>query len=572
MRAFCRALVLGALVFSAGASSQEPAYDLVLAGGRIVDGSGNAWFYGDVAVRGDRIARVAPAGMLRDAAARERIDARNLVVAPGFIDIQGASQAALLGGDGRVVSHVAQGITTEIMGEGWTAAPSNEKTNASMQSLGRVGAAPSFDGPHGFDAWLRAMEQHGASLNFGSFVGAATVRQYVKGMAQGEASPAELDQMRALVRNAMLDGAFGLASALIYPPGNFATTHELAEVSKAMAPLGGIYITHMRSEADHLLESIDEALAIGREAGVPVEIYHLKAAGRRNWNKMSEAIARIDSARAAGQDAGADMYPYTAGATGLTACFPPWTAADGKLFENLADPAARARIKDEMANPNTDWENMGQLAGPENILIVALNQAENQAYGGKRLSEIARLQNKDWRDAAMDLVLTEKRRVETIYFLMSEDNLALQLKQPWIKIGTDSVGLNPEGARDLAHPRSYGTFPRILGEFVREKKAMPIEEAVRKMTSATARRLGIRDRGLLQPDLFADIVVFDPATIGDQASYEKPHQLPVGVKFVIVNGTVVMRNGEHTGAKPGRAVRGPGYVAPAILSPAGQPR
>jgi dihydroorotase/N-acyl-D-amino-acid deacylase len=549
-----------ALLFAALCAAQETPFDLVLSGGRVVDGSGNSWFYGDVAVRGDRIARIAPAGMLREVAARERIDARNLVVAPGFIDIQGASGGPLLAGDGRVISHVAQGITTEIMGEGWTAAPSNEKTNASMQSLGRTGAAPGFDGPHGFDAWLRAMESHGASLNFGAFVGAATVRQYVKGMASGEASPAELDQMRTLVRNAMLDGAFGLGSALIYPPGAYATTHELAEVSKAMAPLGGIYITHMRSEADHLLESIDEALTIGREAGVPVEIYHLKAAGRRNWNKMPDAIARIERARQAGQDAGADMYPYTAGATGLTACFPPWTAADGKLFDNLADPAARARIKDEMANPNTDWENLGQLAGPENILIVALNQPENQPYGGKRLSEIARLRNQDWRDAAMNLVLTERRRVETIYFLMSEDNLAVQLKQPWIKIGTDSVGMNPEGAKDLAHPRSYGTFPRVLGEFVREKKVMPLEEAVRKMTSATARRLSIRDRGLLQPGLFADIVVFDAATVGDQATYEKPHQLPTGIKYVIVNGVVVMKDGQHTGAKPGRVVRGPGWA------------
>jgi len=548
-----------ALLLTALAAAQETRYDLVLSGGRVIDGSGNAWFYGDVAVRGDRIARIAPAGMLRDAAAAQRIDARNLVVAPGFIDIQGASGGPLLMGDGRVISHVAQGITTEIMGEGWTAAPSNEKTNASMQSLGRTGAAPSFDGPHGFDAWLRAMESHGASLNFGSFVGAATVRQYVKGMAAGEATSAEIGEMQTLVRNAMLDGAFGLASALIYPPGNYATTHELGQVANAMQPYGGIYITHMRSEADHLLESIDEALAIGREAGVPVEIYHLKAAGRRNWPKMGDAIARIERARQSGQDAGADMYPYTAGATGLTACFPPWTAADGKLFDNLADPAVRTRIRNEMANPNTDWENMGQLAGPENILIVGLNQPANQPYSGKRLAEIARMQNKDWRDAAMDLVLTERRRVETIYFLMAEDNLALQLKQPWIKIGTDSVGMNPEGAKDLAHPRSYGTFPRILGEFVRDKKVMPLEEAIRKMTAATARRLSITDRGLLQPGLFADIVVFDPATVADNATYEKPHQLPSGIRYVIVNGVIVMKDGLHTGAQPGRAVRGPGW-------------
>ena len=547
-----------ALLAASLCSAQE--FDLILANGRVVDGSGNAWFYGDVAIRGDRIARVAPAGRIQGTA-KQRIDAKGLVVAPGFIDIQGASQGPLLTGDGRAVSHVGQGITTEIMGEGWTLAPSNDKTAASQQSLGRATAPPRFEGEHGFDAWLRAMEAHGASLNFGSFVGAATVRQYVKGMQEGEATAAELEQMQALVRNAMLDGAFGIGSALIYPPGVYANTRELTGIAKAMAPLGGIYITHMRSEADRLIESIQEALTIGRDAGVPVEIYHLKASGRRNWQKIPEAIALIEKARRAGQDAGADMYPYTAGATGLTSCFPPWTAADGKLFDNLADPAIRARIKAEMAKPDTDWENMGQLAGPENILIVALAKPENAAFNGKRLNEIARMQNKDWRDAAMDLVLTEHRRVETMYFMMSEDNLALQLKQPWIKIGTDSVGVNPEGAKDLAHPRSYGTFPRILGEFVREKKIMPLEEAVRKMTSATARRLSIADRGLLQAGMFADVVIFDPETIADRATYEQPHQLPAGIRWVLVNGTVVMQDGVHTNAKPGRIVRGPGWSA-----------
>jgi dihydroorotase/N-acyl-D-amino-acid deacylase len=547
------------LIFLASVALHAQSYDLIISGGKVVDGTGNSWFYGDVGIRSDRIARITPAGELRDAVSRDRIDARGLIVAPGFIDIQGASQGPFLAGDGRVISHVGQGITTEIMGEGWTAAPTNEKTMASQESLGRAGAAPRFEGPHGFDAWLRAMEQHGASANFGSFLGAATVRQYVMGMRQGEANAAEVEQMQTLVRNAMLDGAFGIGSALIYPPGNYANTRELTGIAKAMAPFGGVYITHMRSEADHLIESIQEALTIGRNAGVPVEIYHLKAAGKRNWAKMTEAIALIDQARRSGQDAGADMYPYTAGATGLTACFPPWTAADGKLFDNLADPAIRTRIRNEMAQQETDWENMGVLAGPENILIVATNRPENRALAGKRLSEIARMQNKDWRDAAMDLVLTEHRRVETIYFLMTPDNLALQLRQPWIKIGTDSVGLNPENTRDLAHPRSYGTFPRILGEFVGEKKVMPLEEAIRKMTSATARRLSITDRGVLLPGLFADVVVFDPETIADRATYEKPHQLPVGIQFVIVNGSVVMKDGVHTGAKPGKALRGPGY-------------
>lgn len=281
---------------------------------------------------------------------------------------------------------------------------------------------------------------------------------------------------------------------------------------------------------------------------------------------------RKSNARKAGQDVGADMYPYTAGGTGLTACFPPWTAAGGKLFENLADPAIRAKIKAEMAQANTSWENMGQLAGPTNVLIAALHQPANQPFSGKRLSEIAAMQSKDWRDAAMDLVLSEHNRVGTIYFMMSDDNLALQLRQPWIKIGADSVGVNPENAQQLTHPRSYGTFPRILGDFVREKRVIPLEDAIRKMTSATARRLSLSDRGLLQPGLFADIVIFDPATIGDRATYEKPHQIASGIKYVVVNGTVVMRDGQHTGAKPGRAVRGPGYVSGSrnddLISPA----
>jgi dihydroorotase/N-acyl-D-amino-acid deacylase len=552
-----------ALLFVLICFGQPPPYDLVITGGRIVDGSGNAWFYGDVGISGDRIVRITPPGMLKGAQARQRIDASNLVVAPGFIDIQSASFISLLSGDSRVISHVSQGITTEIMGEGSTAAPSNDRTRPGMESMGRPATDETrFDGEHGFDTWLRTITQRGASVNFGSFVGAATIRQYVMGMEQGAASARQMEEMKALVRNAMLDGAFGIGSALIYPPGEYASTHELAEISKAMAPFGGVYITHMRSEADHLLEAIDEALTIGRDGGVPVEIYHLKAGGKRNWSKMPQAIAKIENARKAGQDVGADMYPYTAGGTGLMACFPPWTAAGGKLFENLADASIRAKIKAEMAQTDTPWENMCQLAGTENVLITVLQQPANQAFRGKRLSEIATLQSKDWREAAMDLVLSERGRVYTMFFVMSEANLALQLRQPWIKIGTDSPGTNPDNAQQLTHPRAYGTFPRVLGEFVREKKVISLEEAIRKMTSATARRLSLRDRGLLQPGLFADIVIFDPATIADVATYEKPHQMAAGIKYVLVNGTVVMQDGKHTGAKPGHAVRGPGYVTP----------
>jgi N-acyl-D-amino-acid deacylase len=532
------------VVFLSCAVQAQTSYDSILTGGRIVDGTGNAWFYGDIAIRDGRIARIVPPGLLRNAAAKERIDVSGLVVAPGFIDIQGQSKIAFLTQDGRVISKVTQGVTTEILGEGATNAPSKE----------------TFTGSHGFDAWLRAMKEHGTSTNFGSFVGAATIREYVKGMAQGSPTPEEVEAMQTLVRQAMEDGAFGIGSALIYPPGNYATTKELADMAKAMAPYGGVYITHMRSEADQFLEAIDEALDIGRIGGVPIEIYHLKAAGQRNWSKVPQAIAKINQARAAGVDISADMYPYTAGGTGLTAVLPPWTAADGKLFDNLADSAVREKIRAEIQRDRTDWENMGKLAGPDGILIVGIDKEENKKYVGKRLTEIAAMMHKDWMDAAMDLILSEHRRVETIYFLMSEDNVKLQLKQPWIKIGTDAPGLDPEQAKDLAHPRSYGTFPRILGKYVRDENVMPLEEAVRKMTSAVARRLSIQDRGLLQEGLWADIAVFDPKTVIDHATYDQPHQLSTGVKFVFVNGVAVVRDGKHTGALPGQIVRGPGYV------------
>jgi dihydroorotase/N-acyl-D-amino-acid deacylase len=552
----CR--LLFAICLAASAFAQAP-YDVILTNGRIIDGTGNAWFHGDLAIRGDRIAKIAPAGLLRNAPTKLLIDVQGLVVAPGFIDIQSHSRAAFLSGDGRVIGKVTQGVTTEIMGEGWTNAPANEKTASAENDLGRA-HGNDFAGPHGFDAWLKAMQAHGASANFGSFVGAATIRQYVKGMAQGTPTPAETEAMQTLVRQAMEDGAFGVASALIYPPGNYATTAELGAMAKAMSPYGGVYITHMRSEADDLLPAIDEAIAIGKQGGVPVEIYHLKAGGKRNWPKAAQAIAKIDAARAAGLDVSADMYPYVAGGTGLTACLPPWTAADGKLFDNLADPKVRARIKAEIQSERTEWENMGVLAGPEGVLIVGIEKPENKIYVGKRLNEIAAMMKKDWMDAAMDLILSEHRRVETIYFMMSEDNVKLGLRQPWMKIGTDSAGLNPEGAKDLAHPRSYGTFPRILGHYVRDEKVMPLEEAVRKMTSAVARRLFIPDRGLLQEGMYADIAVFDAATINDRATFERPHQLSVGVKHVFVNGVAVVRDGQHTGTMPGKIVRGAGYI------------
>jgi N-acyl-D-amino-acid deacylase len=547
------------LLFTCACVWAQPGYDVIISGGRVVDGTGNAWFYGDVGIRGDRIARIAPPGALREAAAKQRIDARGMVVSPGFIDIQGQSRGALLTGDGRLISKITQGITTEIMGEGSTNAPSNEKTLAAEPDDNSRKINGRFAGPHGFHDWLEAMEQHGSSPNFGSFVGATTLRMFGKGMAQGTPTAAELDAMRGAMKRAMEDGAFGMASALIYPPGEYTTTNELIEEAKVMSPYGGVYITHMRSEADRLLEAIDEAIEIGRKGGVPVEIYHLKAAGKDNWPKMAQAIAKIDEARRSGVDVGADMYPYVAGGTGLTVCLPPWASADGKLFDNLKDPAVRAKIHAEATAPAKDWENLCQQATPEGVMITRLAKPENSKYEGKRLSEIAQGMHKDWADAAMDLISSEHVRVETMFFVASEDNLKLQLREPWIKFGTDAAGLDPATVRGLAHPRAYGNFTRVLGKYVREEKVIPLEDAIRKMTSAVAGRLSIPDRGLLKEGMFADVVVFDPATVADRATYEKPHQLSVGVKEVIVNGVAVVHNGDPTGAKPGRALYGPGY-------------
>lgn len=534
---------------------------MVLAHGRVVDGTGAPWFEGDVGIRGDRIAFVGPAGSLDDASADRRIDARGLVVAPGFIDIQGQSQSAFLDGDGRVVSKITQGVTTSILGEGWTAAPENEKIRSLRDLSDPHDDAPEhdFSGPHAFDSWLRTMHEHGTSPNVGSFLGAATVRTYAMGGAQGAPDAAALDTMEAVARRAMEDGAFGLASALIYPPGSFAGTDELAAVAGAMAPYGGVYITHMRSEGDHLLDALDEAMEIGRRAGVPVEIYHLKAAGRRNWPAMDTVIARIDSARAAGQDVQADMYPYTAGATGLAAVLPPWASEGGKLLERLRDPEQRRKIHDAVLQPGTEWENLGQLAGPEGVLVLGLEKEENAPWEGKRLSEIAETRGVDWVDAAIDLILSEEGRVPTAYFLMSEDNVRRQMRLPWIKWGTDAAGLDPDSAEGLTHPRSYGTYPRILGRYVRDEHVLGLEEAVRKATSAVADRLYLQDRGVLREGAYADVVVFDPETILDRATYREPHQLSTGVEQVLVNGVAVVRDGAPTGATPGRIVRGPGY-------------
>ncbi len=536
-------------------------YDVVIHGGRIIDGTGAAWFYGDVALAGDRIARVTPPGGLDGVAATLRLDASGHVVSPGFIDIQSHSRYAFLFGDGRAISKITQGITTEIMGEGTTNAPVNERNRGPLGGLPedpvQRAVVERFSGPRGFDAWLRAMQAHGTTPNFGSFVGASTIRMYGKGMRMGAAEGDDLELMREAVRGAMQDGAFGIASALIYPPGNYASTQELIEICRAMAPYGGVYITHMRSEADRYLEAIEEAITIGREAGVAVEIYHLKAAGERNWHKAQAAIDAIDAARAAGIDVQANMYPYVAGGTSLAALFPPWASEGGGLSERLQDAEQFARIKPEVLADDTEWENLGGATGPGNIVVSGIRGETLQQYSGMRLSEIAQALQKHWVDAAAEIVV--QGGAGMVLFMMSEDNVRLQLRQPWIKFGTDAGGINPAAVTRLVHPRSYGTFPRILGKYVRQDGVMPLEEAVRKASSAVATRLGIQDRGVLREGMAADLVVFDPATIIDRATFEEPHQLSAGVRDVFVNGVAVVRDGNHTGAKPGGIVRGPGW-------------
>ena len=542
--------------------------DVVIENGRVVDGTGADAFVGDVGIRGDRIAAVTPAGELADVEAGERIDASGRVVAPGFIDILSHSRGPLLTGDGRLLGKITQGITTEIMGEGWTNAPANVKTDrgAGLVNPEAPGGRLDFSGPRGFDRWLRAMAENGASPNFGSFVGATTVRVYAKGEVAGPATEAELDTMRAVVRRAMEDGAFGVATALIYPPGSFASTDELVEVVAASAPYGGLYITHMRSEGDRLLEAIDESIEIGERAGVPVEIYHLKAAGRRNHHKAPLAIAKIDSARGAGVDVEANMYPYPAGGTGLAAVLPPWASDGGRLLRNLSDPETRRRIHDEVLADDGDWENLGMLATPEGIMItsVAATGPDGEPsgaarYAGMWLSDVAADMGVDWVDAAIELLLMTRGGTGMVLFLMTEENIALQLRQPWIKIGTDAGGYDPATTTAMVHPRSYGTYPRILGRYVRDQGVITLEDAVRKMTSAVATRLSIAERGLLRAEMYADVIVFDAATIVDLATFEEPHQLSVGVEEVFVNGVGVLRGGVHTGAKPGMIVRGAGY-------------
>lgn len=545
-----------------GVTTAAPAgggYDVVIENGRVVDGTGSAWYYGDIAIRGDRIAAMGPRGAFRMARAATRVDATGQVVAPGFIDIQAHSIGHYMTGDGKAISMVTQGITTAIHGEGSSLGPVNDKLLAAETDTAARRVLSGFTGPNGFAKWLEYMVGRGTAQNVGSFLGDATLRVYVKGEEQGALTAAERDTMRAMVGRAMRDGAFGIASALIYPPNTYASTEDLVEAARAMSPFGGVYITHMRSEGDKFLEAIDEAMRIGREGGVPVEIFHLKASGPRNWPKMPLAIAKIDSARAAGQDVQANMYLYPAGGNSFASCIPPKYAAGGRLLENLRNPALRATMVAEIQARDAGYENLCEIATPANVMVVGFRKDANKRFEGMRLADIASAMGKNWAEVIIDLNVDEELGLGELLFLMSEENIRLQLRQPWIKFGTDAGSVDPATASGMVHPRTYGNFPRLFARYVREQQVLPLEDAVRKASSAVATRLSITDRGVLKTGLKADVIVFDPATITDHATFERPHQLSTGVQDVFVNGVAVLRNGQHTGAKPGVVVRGPGY-------------
>ena len=542
-------------------------YDILIRNGKIIDGSGNPWFYGDLAIQGKHIVALAPPEQITPETAREIVDAAGLVVCPGFIDIQSHSIAPLMV-DGRSVSKITQGVTTEIMGEGWTPAPFGGLITNPIWTL--------FANPDpiwteraktwsNFHDWHEAMVDQGVSPNIGSFLGGWTLRQYAMGMKMVPPSEDELTLMRNLTAQAMEEGAFGVARALIYPPDSFTTTDELVAISRVVSQYHGIYITHMRSEADDIKAALEETLEIGRRANLPIEIYHLKAAGKQNWHKMPEIIETINHTRANGVDITAAMYPYQAGGSTLVSALPPWASAGGKLFANLRDPEIRARIKSELLNPCAGWEAVADLSGPEGVIPLDLRNPENKSLSGKSMQEIAGIRNQKWPDTLLDLLLSEEsywegsdaaKMVFTIFVTMQEDKIRLQLQQPWVKISTDAGGYDPTWGKEWApvHPRSYGTYPRILGKYVRDEKILTLEEAIRKMTSAVAQRLNIRDRGLLREGMKADVVVINPDTIADRATYDDPHQLSVGIQDVWVSGTRVLKNGIHTNARPGEIV------------------
>jgi N-acyl-D-aspartate/D-glutamate deacylase len=545
------ALVAIALCAACAPPSQR--YDLIISGGEVIDGTGQPARRADVGVIGDRIAMV---GDLGGTPAGRTIDAAGMVVAPGFIDVQGQSGTTLLA-DGNGESHIRQGITSELIGEGGSPAFWTSDT-ADSESLAPFGITADWTG---FAGYFNRLRENGTTINVGTFVPATTVRRTIIGMDNRPPTADELARMEAMVEQAMRDGAFGLSSALIYVPGSFAKTDELVALATAAAKHRGIYITHIRGESFNLFNALDEAIGIGREAGLPVVIFHLKVAAKAYWGRMNEAIAAIDKANAAGSRVSATMYPYAAGGTGLAATLPLWVQEGGreKMLERLKDPATRARARNEIETKIDGWENLLMAATFEGIQVASVPRDFDQSIVGKRISQIAAERKSDPWDVYFQLLIGSGGRIGALYHMMSEADVATGLRAPFVTIGTDSSALRSEGilARGAPHPRSYGTFPRILGKYVRDEKLMSLHEAVHRMTGAAAAQMGVRDRGVLRERNFADIVIFNPATVKDNATYEKPHQYPTGIDHVIVNGVVVVDSQRLTGARPGRPLYGP---------------
>ena len=539
-------------------SSASADYDLIIRNGHLLDGTGNPWYAADIAIKGDRIAAI---GDLHDSHAKREIDAQGLIVSPGFIDMLGQSEFPLLI-DNRSLSKLSQGITTEITGEGGSIAPQNEKTIAPIK--------PFLDQYHltidwtTLDGYFRRLEKHGTPLNIGTYVGSAQVREAVIGDDDRAPTPAELTQMESLVAQAMKDGALGISSALIYPPNSYAKTDELIALAKIASQYGGIYGTHMRSEGASEMAAIAEAVRIGREAHLPVEIFHLKVSGKSRWGNMRNVVATIQAARDSGLDIAADMYPYTAGATNLASALPPWVADGGpqKLLARLKDPAVRARIKKELAGDHPDWENLYyDCGGASGVLISSIQNPELKQFEGKTVADVARIWKKSPEDALMDFVLADSAQTAAIYFMASEEDLKTGLKQPWTSLCLDANEMSLDGPifEPHTHPRAFGAMPRFLGHYVRDEHLMPLSAAIRKMTSLPAEREHLQNRGLLKTGFFADVTIFDPATIIDRATYTNPAQLSEGIAYTVVNGQIEYDHGKLTGATAGQVLRGRGW-------------
>ena len=557
---FCLAiLVLINCTLSLTAAATPGSYDLVITNGHIIDGTGSPWYSGDIGIRAGKIAAI---GNLADAARTRTIDAGGKVVAPGFIDMLGQSELTILV-DPRLPSKIYQGITTEITGEGGSAAPLNDAiVKAERQTYEHYHIDPDW---RTFRQYFARLEKQGIGINLASYVGATQIRRMVLGDDDKQPSSDQLDQMKELVRQGMRDGAVGVSTSLQYAPAPYAKTDELIALAAEASKFGGIYATHMRNESDAVLPAIDEALRIGKEAHVPVEIWHIKVAGKENWGRMPEVVAKINEARASGLDVSANTYAYPAWFNSMSAFIPQWAhdGGDAKLVERLKDPAMRARIRKELMIPSKDWDNEWlEIPGPESILVCVVQNPKLLPLQGKTLTEVAKIWNKDPMDALFDLLIEDNAFTYVAVFGMSEPDVALALQQPWVSIDNDSEGTSPDGilGQEHPHPRAYGTFPRILRKYVREEKKLTLEDAIRKFSSLPAQRMRLTDRGVLKAGMWADIVVFDPRTVRDVATFDNPNQLSQGMEYVLVNGVPVIDQEKMTGAKPGKVVRGAGYV------------